>query len=824
MADALVAPGERLMALSQLLLFVISGLFLALAAFVYRAGRQSPIHQWFAAFVACAATWTFGIAGRQWGTYLEAWNDLAFASASLLSPTFFGFTYVFPTRTSRLSRWTVVASLVLGGLLALLSAVTPLVYYDPVMTPEGFARKSGPLYPVFAIYCLLVWMLALGTLFAKWRGARGVARVQLEYVGWAFLISGLGGMTTNLILPWFTGRSTYSWFGPYFGVVLIGLIAHTIIRHRLMDLRLVIHRGLVGGIAAFLALLPVALLVGLVWPRLAQRLDGGELAVLMAAVFAVGLLSPFARAGAASLLDRYVYRTHANYQRIVREASTVLTRVLNMDELIAVLTRTLRDAVRPEGLALYAMRNGQLLCLTGERSLDTVPFGLPSEFPSEVAEGLVRTKDAIAADHSHATPNARPVLRSMHELNWAVVLPLLAEDTLIGAIALGPKLSGDPFYRDDLNLLMTLANQAGVALQNAQRYAEVVVAHEYVARIVAAISSGVIAVSRAQHITLFNDAAAKLTGLPRADVDNRDTSVLPRPLAEALSAAVHNGEVVSVPEVALRHNTTTLPVTLTASPVRDLSGAIVGAVSVFSDLTPVRELEMERRKAEKVAYFEMLASGVAHEIKNPMVAIKTFVQLLPRRQNDQEWVENFGRVTSTEIARIEKLLERLRTLGQPSERPRIRVDLRAPIAEAVDFLKPLLAENGTKLDVSLPVEPVIIVADHDGLKQLVLNLLSNAQEATPPGGAISVELTSVSSAAGLTVTDTGEGIAPELLERIFDPFMTTKPHGTGLGLAISAAMAALHGGTLHAANGPAGGARFTLTLPLASVSSTLVTA
>ena len=76
-----------------------------------------------------------------------------------------------------------------------------------------------------------------------------------------------------------------------------------------------------------------------------------------------------------------------------------------------------------------------------------------------------------------------------------VVLPLFAENTLIGTIAIGPKLSGDPFYREDLNLLMTLANQAGVALKNAQRYSEIVVAHEYVARIVASISSGVVAVS-----------------------------------------------------------------------------------------------------------------------------------------------------------------------------------------------------------------------------------------------------------------------------------------------------------------------------------------
>src|SRR5215471_2680452 len=317
MADGLAAAGERLMALTQLLLFVVSALFLALAAFVFQAGQHNPIHRWFASFVVCAAAWTFGIAGRQWGTHLEAWNDLAFASASLLPATFFGFTFVFPTRPERLPSWTVLASVVLGGVLAVLSATTSLVYYDPEMTPEGFARKSGTLYPAFAVYLLLVFVLASATLFAKWRAARGVARVQLRYVCSAFLLFGLGAMTTNLILPWFTGLSTYSWFGPDFGVVLIGLIAHTIIRHRLMDLRLVIHRGLAGAIAAFLSFLPVALLVGFVWPRLAEHFDVSEFAVLTAAVFAVGLLSPFARAGVARLLDRYLYRTRTNYERTV---------------------------------------------------------------------------------------------------------------------------------------------------------------------------------------------------------------------------------------------------------------------------------------------------------------------------------------------------------------------------------------------------------------------------------------------------------------------------------------------------------------------------
>src|SRR5205823_6934903 len=403
----------------------------------------------------------------------------------------------------------------------------------------------------------------------------------------------------------------------------------------------------------------------------------------------------------------------------------------------------------------------------------------------------------------------------LQDVNWSVALPLLAEDQLIGAIAIGPKLSGDPFYRDDLNLLMTLANQAGVALKNAQRYAEVVVAHEYAARIVASIGSGVVAVNRAQEITLFNHAAAALTGFSPVNINDRLTLVLPAPLRDALRTAVSKGGVVNVPEVTLSVETGSAPVTLTASPVRDLSGGIVGAVSVFSDLTPVRELEMERRKAEKLAYFEMLAAGIAHEIKNPLVAIKTFVQLLPRRQSDPEWMENFGRVTIREIVRIEQLLERLRTLGTPSTRPRVRLDLRAPVAEAVEFLEPLLAEKETHLRTKVPAESLPIVADHDGVKQLVLNLLLNAHEATPPTGTVTVELVCESDMAMLTVSDTGDGIPLDLLGHIFDPFVTTKAQGTGLGLAISAAMAALHGGTLRAVNNSDGGARFTLTLPLA---------
>jgi PAS domain S-box-containing protein len=806
--------------MAMFFLFAVSAALLALALFVLRSGRHSEVHRWFASFVVCAAAWAFGIGGRQWGSNLEQWNDLVFASGVLLPATFFGFTWAFPLRAPWVPRWAVPAAVGLGGLLAIVAAATPLVYHDPIVTAEGFARKSGPLYPVYAAYVLVVWVLALATLIAKWRAARGVARVQLRYVAWAFLLSGLGGLTTNLVFPWLTGRSTYSWFGPYFGVVLIALIAHTIIRHRLMDLRLVVHRSLSMAIATIAVLIPVGTVVLLMWPRLAGRLEIGERSLLIGAVIAVGLFSPFAHNAATRLLDRYVYRTHASYQRTVREASAVLTCVLNLNDLLGVLMRTLRSTIAPEGIAVYATDSERLRRVATERPLMAAPFESPDAIPSDIAGLLARTRDAIALDHLGSTiesidPNS-DLHRIMRMLNWSVVLPLYAENTLVGAIAIGPKLAGDPFYREDLNLLMTLANQTAVALKNAQRYEEIVVAHESVARIVASISSGVVAVNRAGEITLFNEKAAELTGLQSKDVRRRSTQVLPLALSEALNGAVHKGEILDLPEIDLPYQATVRPIILTSSPIMDGTGTVLGAVAVFSDLTPLKELETERRKAEKLAYFQMLASGVAHEIRNPLCGIKTFAQLLPRRQDDQEFVEEFSRISAMEIRRIEGLLDRLRTLGKPGDRPHVHVDVRVPIAEAVALMEPTFTEKGVRIRLNVPNEPIVVFGDHDGLKQLALNLLMNAYEATPRDGIVMAEIRRGSDDAVLTVTDTGDGIPGELLNRLFEPFVTTKPRGSGLGLAISAGMASMHGGTLRAANVGAGGAELTLTLPLAS--------
>src|SRR5262249_28842903 len=147
------------------------------------------------------------------------------------------------------------------------SLFTDLIVYDARITSSGLSRKTGPLYSLFAIYFIGAWCVGVAIFVKKWRSSRGLARAQFHYLGAGVIGGSLGGISTNLIAPLLTGESRYSWIGPYFSLIYVGFIAHAIIRLRLMDLWLFIHRGLTLTIAVALSTLPAGVLVAAFWPR-----------------------------------------------------------------------------------------------------------------------------------------------------------------------------------------------------------------------------------------------------------------------------------------------------------------------------------------------------------------------------------------------------------------------------------------------------------------------------------------------------------------------------------------------------------------------------
>jgi len=222
----------------------------------------------------------------------------------------------------------------------------------------------------------------------------------------------------------------------------------------------------------------------------------------------------------------------------------------------------------------------------------------------------------------------------------------------------------------------------------------------------------------------------------------------------------------------------------------------------------------EMLRAEQLASVGRLAAGVAHEIRNPLTAVKMLVEVALRSENRKPLLLDDLRVVHGQIARVEQTVQGLLDFARLPAPQRRERDLGAVVREAVDLVQLRAREQKVEIAVQCASEPIVASIDSAQLSTVLVNLLLNALDAMPQGGRIDVCLEgSTADGIRLGVTDTGTGIAPSIAERLFTPFATTKETGTGLGLSISRRIVEEHGGQLLAANRPEGGARFTIALP-----------
>ena len=242
---------------------------------------------------------------------------------------------------------------------------------------------------------------------------------------------------------------------------------------------------------------------------------------------------------------------------------------------------------------------------------------------------------------------------------------------------------------------------------------------------------------------------------------------------------------------------------------------------MLSDMSRLQELEMEKRRAERLISIEAIASGLIHEIRNPLVGIKTYAQLLPSRGASTEFREMFSRTASREIGRIDDLLTQFRMISRASQQPTELLDISRPIRDTLETLHAQLEDQKIRLRRVGDATGRPVLGNASQLQQLFLNLCLNAIQAMEPGGELTVRVADLSEGGGSTllveVADTGPGIPDHLLGTIFDPFVTTKPHGTGLGLAICRGIADAHHARIHARNNAGRpGCTFTVEFPVPS--------
>jgi signal transduction histidine kinase len=227
------------------------------------------------------------------------------------------------------------------------------------------------------------------------------------------------------------------------------------------------------------------------------------------------------------------------------------------------------------------------------------------------------------------------------------------------------------------------------------------------------------------------------------------------------------------------------------------------------------DLEVSRR----MAAIGRLTAGVGHEVKNPINAIVVHVELLRHKLNDgplesQKHIEVIG----SEVQRLNRVVQTLVDFSRPVDLRLHDYDLRQVVFSIADLETVALQARGVELKVSVPQQPLIVHADADMIKQAVLNLVHNAADAMPDGGAVSVTVTRVGREAKLTVTDEGSGIPRDQMDKIFNLYFTTKATGTGIGLAMTYRIMQLHKGKIDVESTEGKGSTFTLQLPLAAES------
>jgi PAS domain S-box-containing protein len=678
----------------------------------------------------------------------------------------------------------------------------------------------GPLYPVFALSFVGCFAYSVYLLSLKFRVAVGLVKVQLRYLVFAFVIPIVLAAITNLVVPFLFGTTILSKYGPFFSLLFLGLIGHAIIRHRLMDMRVVIRRSvvyLVAFLAAGLTLIALLVLSNLLFHD--QRhtpLREIVLALVIAVVF-----SPL-KAQIQRAFDRYLYRERYDYQRTIRDASRALGNTIELPRLLSYITGLIVRTMKCESVAVYLLEEEAGAFELAAREADgRFPESLAPSSPLVAMMGHGREivfLDEIA--EAPTSPNAGELRLAFSQIGAEVVLPLLEEGQVIGFVCIGPKRSGDPYFSDDADLLTTLANQSSVAIRNAQAHQRVVQVNEELQKVLSTIESGVIAVGAKGKIALFNRAAEQLTGMPSQSARGRSVDELPAPLRDLLMSTARDGWSRSQEEFVLPDPAGQLiPLVCSTSPLLNLRGATVGAVAVLADLSRLKELEQEKRRAERLAAVEAIASGMVHEIRNPLVAIKTFSQLLPIRFQDKEFRETFSRVADREIRRIDDLLTRFRTLSSASSQLMEMVDISKPIDDTIETLRPRLEEHRIQFRRVADGVPRPVRGNTSQLEQLFLNLCLNAIEAMEPGGELTVRVADLSDGGGTTllveISDTGHGIPEHLLPTIFNPFVTTKAHGTGLGLAICRSIADAHHAVLTArSNVGRPGTTFTIQFPV----------
>lgn len=321
--------------------------------------------------------------------------------------------------------------------------------------------------------------------------------------------------------------------------------------------------------------------------------------------------------------------------------------------------------------------------------------------------------------------------------------------------------------------------------------------------LIAKLPVGVVATDASGRITTWNHAVVQLTGIPRDTVVGRKPQeVLPEILAvfflDAAAAETDPEKKSTEQTIKVVFGGRRCEVLCHPLLITDSEQQYMGKVLLLSDVTAIKSLEQRMRENERLAAVGRMAGGVAHEVRNPLSSIKGLALLLKNRFPSGSKEQDTADLLIQETERMNRTITEMLSFTRPTALHLEQVDLAVLLQRSLQLIKAEAAESRIATVLEVEDEILPLYGDVDRLQQVIMNVLLNAMQAMEEGGTLTVTLTRLEQGEGveLRITDTGSGIAPELVSQVFYPYFTTKQSGTGIGLAISQKIILDHGGSI----------------------------
>jgi len=664
-----------------------------------------------------------------------------------------------------------------------------------------------------------------------------VAHQQLKWVVWGVVLA-----IVPFILFYATGYIIGAdTAGSLTDVAVLPLIliplslGYSVVRYRLMDVELVVRRAAVYALTT----LAIAVALGAIVYFVGYAFGGnvassGEIITLplilsVAAMACIVMIAAPVKNFLQERVDRIFYGQRYDLRRSLSDFGRTVSATTALDPLLDSLITRLREVMNVERLAIFVEDGREP---AGYRVARTAGLSSPMNVPADFRE-MIRTRSAetgvVRADDLESGPEGNGFVRRV--LHYYV--PCVVRGRMVAVIGLGRSADGALLSSEDVEILRTVSGYVAVAIENSLLYqeqqqhaAELELLKEFNESIVESINVGLIAVDLYGRITRLNSALEEIFSLARDEaIGEKVEDLFVEDFADTLKQVLgpDGWQLPQTRQIYKLHTATRagrpLVLNIALAPLCADSREQTGALVVFEDVTERLQLEEQLQQREKLSSIGLLAAGVAHEVNTPLTGVSSYTQMLlgmlPKNDPKHALLEKVSRQADRASEIVNNLLNFSRT-GSASEFAGL--DIHRVLDDTLQLLEPQLRRSQIEIVRDYGDNLPRVHGNSVKLQQVFTNLILNARDSIANGNGRITLATRNGEDDGLLVVevaDTGVGIAPDDVAKIYDPFFTTKGvgRGTGLGLAVTYGIVQEHDGHISVSSTPGRGTTFRISLP-----------